>query len=111
LTWSTAIDGAFGDFMSSVIGHAHGRLPCSSARSAPVNTASTPGSSRAALTSIDVILACAIGLRRIDMCTRPGSVRLSVQRVRPVMSRASSLRLRALPTSGSIVAVTVRLPP
>ncbi len=61
--------------------------------------------------SILVILACAMGLRMIARCSRPGRVRLSVHRVRPTISRASSLRLRALPTSGSIVAVTVRLPP
>ena len=34
-----------------------------SARSAPVNTAITPGASRAALTSTDLIFACAIGDR------------------------------------------------
>ena len=35
----------------------------SSARSAPVNAAITPGAARAALTSTDLILACAMGDR------------------------------------------------
>ena len=87
--------------MSSVTGQAQGRLPCSSAKSAPVNAAITPGSSLAALTSADVIRACACGLRRNAMCSMPGSTMLSVQFVCPVTSRASSLRGRALPSSGA----------
>ena len=51
-------------------------------------------------TSIRVIRACANGLRRNARCSMPGSVMLSVQWVRPVISRASSLRRRARPTSG-----------
>src|ERR1035438_10106976 len=61
----------------------------------------TPGSDRAALTSTEVIRACAYGLRRKAMCSMPGSRMLSVQLVWPVMSRASSLRSRALPNSAS----------
>ena len=64
--------GAGGAFMSSVIGHALGRLPCSAARSAPVKTATTPGMLRAALVSMPVMRACATGLRRIAMCCMPG---------------------------------------
>src|SRR6266496_2273725 len=59
----------------------------------------TPGSFRAALTSTEVIRACAYGLRRKAMCSIPGSVMLSVQLVWPVMRRSSSLRRRALPSS------------
>jgi hypothetical protein len=44
--------------MSSVTGHAHGRLPCSAAKSAPLNAATTPGSFSAALTSTLLISRC-----------------------------------------------------
>ena len=87
--------------MSSVTGQAHGRLPCSSAKSAPEKAAITPGMLRAALTSTEVIRACANGLRTNAMCSMPGSTMLSVQLVWPVSSRASSLRGRALPSSGA----------
>ncbi len=87
--------------MSGVTGQAQGRLPCSSAKSAPENAAITPGTCLAAVTSTDVILACACGLRRKAMCSRPGRMMLSVQLVWPVSSRASSLRRRALPSSGA----------
>ena len=40
-----------------------------------------------------VMVACANGLRTIARCSIPGRVMLSVQRVRPVISRSSSLRL------------------
>src|SRR6266851_4152786 len=85
--------------MSGVTGHAHGKLPCSSAKSAPENAAITPGMPRAALTSTEVIRACANGLRTKAMCSIPGRVRLSVQVVWPVTSRASSLRGRGVPNS------------
>src|SRR5579875_3723749 len=85
--------------MSGVTGQAQGRLPCSSAKSAPEKAAITPGMALAGLTSTAVIRACACGLRRIAMCSIPGRVRLSVQFVCPVISRASSLRRRALPSS------------
>ena len=98
-TSSTAIGGCAGITMSGVTGQAQGRLPCSAAKSAPEYAAMTPGALRAALTSTEVILACAYGLRRKAMCSMPGSVMLSVQLVWPVISRASSLRRRALPNS------------
>ena len=47
-----------------------------------------------------VMRAWACGLRTIAMCSMPGSEMLSVQRVRPVISRWSSLRRRSLPISG-----------
>jgi len=50
--------------MSGVTGHAHGRLPCSSAKSAPEKAAMTPGRPVAPLVSTDTIRACACGLRR-----------------------------------------------
>jgi len=83
--------------MSGVTGHAHGRLPCSCAKSAPLNAAITPGRARAALTSTLMIFAWACGLRRKARCSRPGRTMLSVQFVWPVISRASSLRSRAAP--------------
>ena len=73
--------------------------PARRARSAALNAAITPGRSARRLTSIRLIRACAIGLRRIAMCSRPGSWMLSVQRVRPVISRASSLRFSGRPMS------------
>ncbi len=98
-TSSTAIGGWSGMTMSSVTGHAHGRLPCSPARSRPLNAATTPGLLRAAEVSTRVTRACAIGLRRNATYSMPGSWMLSVHWVRPVTSRASSLRRRAAPTS------------
>jgi hypothetical protein len=67
--------------MSSVTGHAQGSGPHSSARSAPVNAAITPGSSRAGDTSMLAMRACAIGERSTAKCSIPGSWMLSVQRV------------------------------
>ena len=50
--------------MSSVTGQAHGIAAFqSSRRSAPVKTATTPSAAFAAAVSIDVIRACAYGLR------------------------------------------------
>ena len=73
--------------------------PMLSSRSLPVNTPTTPGAALAAAVSMAVIRAWANGLRTIARCSMPGSVMLSVQRVRPVISRRSSLRLRAAPIS------------
>ena len=39
----------------------------------PVSTSRTPGMSQALLVSIDRMRACASGLRRISMCSMPGS--------------------------------------
>src|ERR687893_2843156 len=108
LTSSTAIDGWPGLTMSGVTGQAQGIEPCSSATSRPVRTATTPGASCAALVSIELIFACATGLRTTARCNIPGSTMLSVQVVRPVISRASSLRRRALPTSRSGASVVGR---
>ena len=69
--------------------------PWLSSRSLPVNTATTPGADVAPLVSMAEIRAWANGLRTIARCSIPGSWMLSVQRVRPVISRRSSLRLRA----------------
>ena len=63
-----AIAGWAGITMSSVTGQAQGRLPCSCAKSAPENAATTPGSWRAALTSTLLIFAWANGLRRKATC-------------------------------------------
>ena len=44
----------------------------------PVSTRCTPGIFHARLVSIDLIRACASGLRRISMCSMPGSTMSSV---------------------------------
>ena len=78
--------------MSSVTGQTHGCEPSLSPSSLAEKAATTPGRASAGETSMRVIRACAIGLRRIAMYCRPGNLMLSVQLVRPVTSRASSLR-------------------
>ena len=100
LTVSTAIDGCPGFTMSGVTGHAQGMTPWVSAKSWPEKAATTPGRCRAGLTSIRLILAWAIGLRRMAMCSMPGNVMLSVQVVAPVIRCRSSLRLRGLADLG-----------
>ena len=74
--------------------------PWTSSRSLPVRTATTPGADLASLVSMAVIRAWANGLRTMARCSIPGSWMLSVQRVRPVISRWSSLRLRGLADLG-----------
>ena len=64
-----------------------------------MRTVTTPGDAFAASTSMAVIVPCANGLRTMARCSIPGSWMLSVQRVRPVMSRWSSLRSRPAPIS------------
>jgi len=86
---------------SGVIGQALMFTPRDSPRSAPVSTSTTFVACLAALVSIETIRACANGLRTIARCTMPGRLRLSVQRVRPVISRWSSLRRRSRPISRS----------
>ena len=44
----------------------------------PVRTRWTPGISHALLASIDLMRACGSGLRRISMCSMPGSTMSSV---------------------------------
>ncbi len=84
---------------SGVIGQALMLTPCTASRSLPVKTATTPGAEVASLVSMALIRAWANGLRTMARCSMPGSWMLSVQRVRPVISRWSSLRLRAWPIS------------
>ena len=43
----------------------------------PVSTMCTPGISQALLVLIDLIRACAMGERRISMCSMPGSLKSS----------------------------------
>ena len=99
---------------SGVIGQALMHTPSSSPKSAPLSTATTFGAEAAAEVSTEVIVAWANGLRTMARWSMPGRVRLSVHRVRPVISRWSSLRRRSLPISGlagaSAVAVTGHLP-
>ena len=79
-TWFTVSVGTgrcTGDFISGVIGQAQARPPCSG-KSRPVHTPTTPGAFRAAVVSIDVIVACASGERTMARCTIPGSTMLSV---------------------------------
>ena len=98
---------------SGVIGQALMHTPSSSPKSAPLSTATTFGADAAAEVSTEMIVAWANGLRTMARWSIPGRVRLSVQRVRPVISRWSSLRRRSLPISAagaSAVAVTGHLP-
>ena len=102
-----------GVFWSGVIGQALMHTPSSSPKSLPVSTATTLGEAFAASTSTEVMVAWAKGLRTIARCSIPGRVMLSVQRVRPVIRRWSSLRRRSLPISAagrSWVAVTTCAP-
>src|ERR1700692_2001010 len=78
----------------------------SSARSAPVSTASTPGMALAALASIFVIFARACGERRKCACVSPGRVMSSVYWPLPVMKRKSSLRRTAAPMPVAFMAVS-----
>jgi hypothetical protein len=77
-TSSTASGRWSGMTVSSVTGHAVGSGPYSPMRSSPENAATTPGCASAGATSTLSIRACAVGLRRTAMCSRPGTVRLSV---------------------------------
>ena len=100
LTRSDGIGGCAGVTWSVVIAQALISVPWLSPRSAPVRTVTTLRDALASVVSIEVILACAKGLRTIARCSMPGSTMLSVQRVRPVISRWSSLRRRSRPISG-----------
>src|SRR5947199_2421901 len=88
--------------MSGVTGQAQGSEPCSSAKSAPLYAATTPGRCSAGDTSTRVTLACAIGLRSTAMCSIPANWLLSVHCVCPVTSLASSLPSRRRPTSRAV---------
>jgi hypothetical protein len=76
---STASGRWLGCFVSSVTSQTHGSVAFhSSARSAPLNAATTPSASSALETSTRVIFACACGLRTTAAQTMPGSVRSSM---------------------------------
>ena len=66
-------------------------------RSAPVRTATTPGSSRAAEASTESTSACANGERTNAACSIPGSLMSSTYRPAPVRMRGSSERLMLAP--------------
>ncbi len=100
-TRSAGIGEWLGVTWSVVIAQALMQTPSSAPKSAPVSTATTLGDALAASVSIEVMVAWANGLRTIARCSMPGSVKLSVQRVRPVISRWSSLRRRSRPISRS----------
>ena len=84
------------------MGQALGSEPCSSATSVPEMTVTTLGAAFAASRLMVVIFAWANGLRTMARCSMPGSWMLSVQRVRPVISRWSSLRRRSRPISTTL---------
>ena len=100
-TRSTAIGRWSGVTWSVVIGQALAFTPWVSARSFPVKTSTTLVIALAAAVSMLLMVACASGLRTMARWSIPGRVMLSVQRVRPVISRWSSLRRRSRPISSS----------
>src|SRR6266536_1783420 len=88
----------------------HARL-CWAIRS-PVTTATTPGRASACEASNDRIRAWAIGLRRIAMCSIPGSRMSSMKVPLPRIRRSSSLRLTLWPRPRiSSASVAICLPP
>src|SRR6476659_2126854 len=66
-------------------------------RSLPVTTAATPGIFSASLASIDLIVACAYGLRTMSSQSCPGRLTSSMYSPLPRMKRGSSLRLTEWP--------------
>src|SRR4029079_5418604 len=86
--------GAFRSGMAA----AHGTAPHASFRSAPVRTAATPGSCRAAAVSMLLMRAWACGLRRMTACSMPGILMSSVNVPAPVNRRGSSTRFMGRPT-------------
>src|SRR6478672_6385194 len=66
-------------------------------RSLPVTTAATPGILSASLASIDLIVACAYGLRTMSSQSWPGRLTSSMYSPSPRMKRGSSLRLTEWP--------------
>jgi len=81
-----------------------GMAPSPSARqSAPVKTPSTPGIAVARLASIPRMRACACGERSITAQAWPSTLKSSLKRPWPVMSRASSLRTRGLPMKRKLI--------
>ncbi len=81
-----------------------GMAPSPSARqSAPVKTPSTPGIAVARLASMPRMRECACGERSITAQAWPSTLKSSLKRPRPVMSRASSLRTRGLPMKRKLI--------
>src|SRR5262245_42807 len=71
--------------------------------------------SHALLASIDAMRACASGLRRISMCSMPGSTMSSTYRPLPRMNRLSSTLFRLAPSPPILISsracvVTMMLP-
>src|SRR5689334_7085634 len=92
-TLPTATGQWSGFFMSAVTGQAHGMAPAQSARrSSPVKTWTTPGRAAAASVAMEVMRACACGLRTRAIQSAPGTTRSSTKRDAPVMSGGSSRR-------------------
>ena len=100
-TRSLGIGECVGVTWSGVIGQALMQTPSSSPKSLPVNTSTTLVIALAAAVSMLLMVACANGLRTMARWSIPGRVMLSVQRVRPVISRWSSLRRRSRPISSA----------
>ena len=74
-------------------------------RSAPVMTAATPGTLRASLLSMPLIVAWAYGERTMSSHSWPGRLTSSMYSPLPRMNRGSSLRLTEWPmppTSGVV---------
>src|SRR5919106_1287641 len=67
----------------------------------------TPGICSASVLSMPVMFAWATGERTTARWSRPVRLMLSVQRVRPVTSRASSFRARERPSSPGVVGSAV----
>jgi hypothetical protein len=69
--WKRTLSVASTAWVSPDIVGIHARLCC--AMSSPVTTATTPGSAVASDVSMETIRACGTGLRRMAMCSIPGS--------------------------------------
>src|SRR5262245_45694191 len=81
-----------------------GMAPSPSARqSAPVKTPSTPGIAVARLVSMPRMCACACGERSITAQAWPSTLKSSLKRPRPVVSRSSSLRTRGRPMKRKLI--------
>src|SRR3954471_8764452 len=82
-------------------------IQCSPAasRSFPVITASTPGIARASVASMDLIFACAYGLRTMSIQTMLGRTTSSMYSPWPRMNRGSSRRFLEwpMPPTSSVV--------
>src|SRR5687768_15482607 len=70
----------------------------------------TPGMAQALLVSTDTMRAWAWGLRRISMCSIPGSLKSSVKLPLPRMRRSSSTRLTRAPSPPTEISSTAMSP-